>query len=366
MVFSIEAKMPSFQGLPFELVECIAESLCLHCTPRPSCQCSPRCVDVSPNSICYTRRDVPSWDPKARSHALGALCLTSRRLKDAAMRHLYHSPKTKRRWLLARTLLRHPHLAQHVKTLYFPEFLDECEKSAIPSEVLSYYQIQLDSYSKSMAEDERLERDNYIWEDYGINDLITMVASLCPMVEAVEAVVSYDIIFHLCPPASLQSLHTAELAYWDTENGMSLESLIPLFKAAPNLSVLRCRSVSDEGGEDLGLTLATVATVKQVEFFNSAMSADALRALLMAFPGLETFRYEAGGACVGYEQFNPSQARDLMMEHGWRLKRVAIDLVQARGTWDFMENEWNDWDEKETEEVVKAFQERGMSFEVEF
>ncbi|KAK4205396.1 hypothetical protein QBC40DRAFT_320102 [Triangularia verruculosa] len=357
--------MPSLQTLPFELLEQVTKSLCLRCTRRPSCRCSSDCIiDVSTykSSICHTR---PSWDPEARTRALGALCLTSHRLKDAATRHLYHHPHTKKWWLLAGTLLRQPRLARDVKTLYLPDKMGVYlpEKAALPPEFLSFYQAQLDHYSASVPEDEfRQRRDQRIWEINGDNDIVAMLSSLCPAVETIEAVVTEDVVFHLCPPASLPSLRTVELGFWgiEGEGGIPLRSLVPLFKAAPNLVVLRCHSMSDEeGGVGLGVT---AGTVEEVEFLNSAISADALRSLLEGCPGLKTFRYAAGSFCAGFAQFRWSQARDLIIEHAPRLERVVIDFA-GLVTWDSLA-EWEGWDEEQTEREVKSFKGRRIEFEV--
>lgn len=44
----------------------------------------------------------------------------------------------------------------------------------------------------------------------------------------------------------MPSLHTAGLMHRNTEVGFNLESLVPLLKAAPSLTTIRCHSVSDK------------------------------------------------------------------------------------------------------------------------
>lgn len=376
--------MASLQGLPTELLEHIIGSFCLRCTYPPPCQCTPRCIYISPNWTCATRQHLATpWDRdrKGRTLALHALCLTSRRLQDTATRHLYHHPDTTKWWLLARTLLDQPALAQHIKTLSFPEnFDDPPSKASLPPQVLSHYQAKLDSYfatapatvpeheHEGSPRERHLQNQAHVWEAYGSNDAIALVASLCPAAERFAAVVNHGSeagLLGLCLPGSLPALRRVEVSHWDTENGICLEVLVPLCRAAPGLEVLGCHALSDESeAGEAGMGGVTMAGLRRVDFVNSAMGAGALGDLLRACPGLEMFGYEAGGACIGYKQFTPSQARDLMMEHGGRLKRVVMDLSMAEHCWDDVEDEWLPWDEEETEEVVEAFKERGVDFAI--
>jgi hypothetical protein len=372
--------MASLQTLPIELLEHIVGSFSLYCTDRPRCQCTPRCIDISPNWTCSTSQDIGSWnrDRKERILALHALCLTSRRLQNTATRHLYHHPDTKKWWLLARTLIDQPALAQHVKTLSFPENFDERpSKDSLPPQVLSDYQAQLARYFATATvlpdeggspQDHHERNTLHIWQTNGGNDTTALLASLCPAVERLEAVVNYGMgvdLFELCLPGSLPALRTAELAHWDTENGIPLGALVPLFKAARGLEVLGCHMLSDESDPgEMGMEVGMAAALRRVDLVNSCIGAGALGDLLKACPGLEMFGYEAGGACIGYKQFTPSQAKELMMEHGKRLKRVVMDLSMAEGCWDDHEDEWVGWDEQETVGVVGAFKERGVEFEI--
>lgn len=366
--------MASLQALPFELVDGIVRSFCLHCCPpsRVRCTCSHSgCVAInSPHcdSSQYHSNGSLTIAHKTNSQALGALSRTSRRLHDAAARTLYHRPNTKKWWLLARTLINRPDLAQHVKELCFPEGLDMPEgESDVPPEVLAYRNAQRRAYAASLPEGERGEfaseaTANALFTEEDSEQAISLLTSLCRGAETIEAVVGYGNYFPYCAPGSLPALHTVELAHCDTEYGISLYQLQPLLKAAPNLRALRCRSVSeDEYEEDLGVTLDRVTVV---DFQCSAIHASALRAVLQACPRVETFLYSAGGATTGFEQFNPSEARDLLLEHCQNLKTVVLDLrfVDGGAEWD----EWDEWDEEEKGEAVDAFKERGVDFQIEW
>lgn len=353
--------MATLQDLPFELIKHIAESLCLHCTGPHSPDCETPVLAVSPYNSC----SCPESYVKESSRTLGALCLTSRRLRDAAIGPLYHYPSVARWWLLAGTALARPDLARHIKALYFYQAFaePESEEDVMPPAVASYFHAQVDKHRASLAEDEQIYLDYYLGSDpcnLSSDDsdkwATSILTSLCPGAEWIEAVVNSCLTpFDVCLLPPMLSLHTVELSHWDTENGINLGFMARLFRAAPNLRALRCRSVSDERGEEPGVAMQRLA---EVEFQNSAMNAAALKALLRACPRLETFKYEAGGGLVGYCQFDPAEAADLVSQYGTRLKKVVMDLRE--GTNSDPLASW-DWDEREG--VEKAF--AGMGIELE-
>lgn len=376
--------MALFKDLPFEVVVRIAETLCLHCTAPPLCACASRCNHTLRDYISFTGISIEEARV-ARIRALGALCLTSRHLRDAAVPHLYHCPYAQRWPFLVRTLLRRPDLARHVKTLHLPDRPGKTH--ALPPQVAHYFRTQVATYLATLP-DEASRSDflygladdarNILDGDSGRNgddidgglgdrdglegvDEFSLVASLCPRVELVKAVdacgtgplfIFGDGASPVSSVGGLPYLHTVELAHWDDEGGVSLSQLVPLFKAAPNLRVLRCYSLSDEGnGGELGVTMEKM---REVELLNSAMSAEALRLLLGACPRLEVFKYQAGGALVGDEQFHPGEARDLVLEHGRRLKKVVLDSIDL----------WEEWWEEDTQEVVQLFRAKGVEFQI--
>lgn len=315
------------------------------------------------------REGDPSND-RGRSRALAALCLASRRLNDAATRTLYHRPRTPKWWLLGGTLLARPDLAQHVKELYFPMGLDSPEieaaiapesEAAIAPEFLAYYNMKLEAHANNLSEPYRrgfLREHASLASNHSAPVRVSLVTSLCPRAETVKAVVNYFEVFDFCAPASLPSLRTVELVHCDSELGMDLKMLVPLSRAAPNLRTIRCFSLSEMFEDDLGVTLDQV---REIELQNSAVGAGALGVLLRACPRLETFVYEAGGTSVGDEQFDPSQARDVLLQHGRELKRVVIDLAYIAIVLDMVLGEW---DVNEKDAVLEAFEQRGIEFEL--
>ncbi|KAK3390719.1 hypothetical protein B0H63DRAFT_466329 [Podospora didyma] len=373
--------MPSLQSLPFELIQRIADSLCLHCTPLPQrCEWDiplrqpdwkPRdSLPVSSHCGCRRHR-VYVTEARVHSSALAALCLTSKRLRDAAARPLYHRPNTSKWWLLARTLLARPDdLARDVKELFSPEsFVEPEDESHVSPQVRAYLTSLVDAHVASMPEGYRREylrlraMNDKVMSMYD-TDKISLITTLCPNAETIEAVVWFGDIFCFSAPNSLPRLHTVELVEGDTEGGIEVTgSLLQLWKAAPNLQVIRGTSMSQEtAGEGRTQPLGVVLDkVKVVEFENSTISAEALALLLKLCPKLETFYYSAGDACVGYEQFDPSQAKELLLWHGNSLKKVELDL----GRWDCWE-EWDMWEEDDEADAIEAFEERGVEFKIEY
>jgi hypothetical protein len=309
---------------------------------------------------------------KARVRALAALCITSRWLKDAAIRPLYHRPDTQKWWLLTRTLLRHPSLAQHVKHICEPGWPESIASpralSTIPADVLSYYNITLKARAASIPEHDRerlLEflEDDALFSRSETAPQFSMLATLCPKLEALETTIGLHAPFHFLAPGSMPFLRSVEVSFWDTENGFSLAEVVPLLKAAPNLAAIELNSVDDEEDPDLGYVSDKV---KRVEFGVSAISAGALATVLRAFPAMEVFMYEAGGNLIGDVQFNPGQAKDMLLGHYGRLEKVELNLTEAWDHWDLDgENDWEEWTEAETLDVVETFKRRGIEFKLQ-
>lgn len=51
--------------------------------------------------------------------------------------------------------------------------------------------------------------------------------------------------------------------------------------------------------------------------------------ILRACPNLETLNYEAGGAAIGFEQFTPCEARDMIFQYAPGLRTVSLDMRSA-------------------------------------
>ncbi|KAK4163555.1 hypothetical protein QBC43DRAFT_289721 [Cladorrhinum sp. PSN259] len=99
--------------LPIEIIDMILANFCQYCN-----QDSKGIWNVF--SITGNPPGRISQEIRAKQRDLSSLCLTSRAINKSAARHLYHavSPHFLTTWwLLARTLIQRPDLAQHVKRL---------------------------------------------------------------------------------------------------------------------------------------------------------------------------------------------------------------------------------------------------------
>jgi hypothetical protein len=237
----------------------------------------------------------------------------------------------------------------------------------IPSDVLSYYKTTLEARAASLPERDRRWLLDYLEEDALLArsptaDKFSLLATLCPRVETLETTIGLHAPFHFLTPGSLPFLRAVEVAYYDTEMGFGLAEVVPLLRAAPNLAAILLASVDEEEGHDLGFVSDKV---KRVEFSNSAISPSALAAVLRAFPAMEVFIYHTGGTSTGDVQFNPSQAKDMLLGHNGNLKKVELSLADAWDHWGPSGlNDWEEWTEAETLEVVETFKRRGIEFEL--
>lgn len=358
--------MPCFEEIPFELLTSIAESI----GRRGTRDCSHGCMAVRPRwghgheCLLSTGPNAASvGECKSRSQTLAALSLTSRRLHAAATRELYRRPATHKWWLLARTLLARPELARLVDELCFPggfQSWADVVEADVSAEVLAYYRAKREAHIATLSDHARQFYNcdlssGVLNDDNEFEQAISVVVSLCPALKILEAEIGYFDMFHFCTPLSMLALHTVEVVHYDDRYGMNMEQMVPLFKAAPNLKVVRCRTISDEKYNDLGLTLPKVT---KLDLQNAALHADALRAWLVVCPNLETFTYEGGPPAVGLEQFSPSEALQLMMEHGRKLQKVVLDETEA------FVDVWTGWDERERQRVIDGFAAWGVKFEL--
>ena len=337
--------MGFFNNLPLELVEGIVAAFCVECTAGEEQEC---CY----SSNCYHADDEAAT--AARVSSLASLCLTSRHLNSVATRHLYHRPSYKKWWLLARTLLARRDLAQLAKGMRFTEY--RCvPKADCPPEVLAYFNEQKEAYLDQVPETKREDRRSRLKEDdlYTGNSNIELdvVASLCPNLTSLHAVVGYFHSFRFCTPQSMMHLHTVVISHADTELGLHLENARPLFQAAPNIASITYYMMASSSG--LGFALDKVTTL---DLQYSTIDGESLVNVLKAFPNLETLRYGMGGAIVSYEQFTVGDAKDAFLRHAPNLKSVVLDTLNN-------DNYDEDWDMDEMQELGRMLKERGVGVE---
>jgi hypothetical protein len=336
--------MGLFNNLPLELVEGIVAGFCVECTgEEEQCCYSSNCYHVDEETA-----------TAARLSSLASLCLTSRHLNSVATRHLYHRPSYMRWWLLARTLLARTDLAQLIKGMRFANYRS-VSKEDCPREVLAYFTEQKEAYLDRVPETKREKHRRRLGEDdlYEGNGNIELdiMASLCPSLTSLHAVVGYFGSFRFCTPQSMMRLHTIVISHADTELGLHLENARPLFQAAPNIASITYNMLSSSSGLDFALDKVTTLDLQY-----STIDGESLANLLKAFPNLETFRYGMGGAIVSYVQFTVDDAKDAFLRHAPNLKSVVLDTLDN-------DHYDEDWDVDEMREMGRELEERGVRFE---
>ncbi|KAL2172745.1 hypothetical protein VTG60DRAFT_2564 [Thermothelomyces hinnuleus] len=399
--------------LPTELISSIAEVFCLHCSAPRSCQCGKGCLAVGRG---LGRGGGPECEPecppseiRARICALDSLCRTSRRLWVVATPHLYHRPDADKWWLLARTLLHRSDLAQHVKRINYTGLEIKDEPDDIAPEVWSYYEarrkeaheaamLRVKSKYGSLRPDTELEDFDYWnmyerreghYENFGRSDSLpplefdlascdrhSLLATLCPEIEVLEAAMSLPSACYLSAPLTLPRLVSVELAWEDASvwlfERFGLRQLAKLFRAAPNLRVLRCSAVCDKANDGDLSEAATASALTHVELTRCTIMPHALAYFLRACSRLETLRYHADGGfdpMVGVDQFHPLQARDAILQYGGSLKKVAMDFsacLRWRDPTSLVEPPQDGWypSRGESEDFFQSFTERGIELEL--
>jgi hypothetical protein len=325
--------MAQFSNLPVELVDAILQALCLGCTPPEDDGCH---TCYSP--ICCCSAGSPA--DNSRVAALAALCLTSRQLNSLATVHLYHRPICDDRMaLLARTLLARKDLALLVKDLRVGEV--QFDPSQLDPETAAHFTRQFQAYQDGLSDDEResagpdrlpLGQNGQLSHESPVT--IDIMSSLCPNLKTLHATLGYFEGFRLCTPQSMPHLQTVTISHSDTELGIDLATAIPLFRAAPNITRMAFYMIA--GCSDLGGV--TLDKVTSLDFQNSSFSSDALTLILTAFPNLETFKYECGGASVGYDQFTLREAKAAFLAHAPKLNLVRLAAMDRT----FDDLEWAD------------------------
>lgn len=361
--------MQSISQLPAELIDEIVGSLCLYCCPP----------HTEPRE--YECQDEHCWSPEERLRVktLTSLCMTSKSLNASATRHLYHCPTPEKWSSLARTLITAPDKARCVKDLRLGVSDWPDDSSLIPETVVAYRGARIEAYVPVLGSVEDFDRAEY-FADYSFegtvhaegfvhyNDNITVdiVTSLCPSLERLEASLGYFKAFCFCAPNSLMALTHVSLRHNDTEGGLGLDDITDLFRAAPNLTSISLYQVSMEGDDDDGDdgddgsdndskdVPVPLHLVKYLRLQNSAVGKGALGVILRTCPNLETFEYDAGGSCIGYEQFTPLQAKDMIFRYAPSLRAFRLDLTNA----DFFVDDG----EVGFEEAEEALTSRGIDY----
>ncbi|KAK0625468.1 hypothetical protein B0T17DRAFT_617557 [Bombardia bombarda] len=154
--------MPTFSRLPPKLVTAVVEAVYMPPAPR-HCQCA--CCGCVPYDKSGKRRKDTDDE---HVDTLASLSLTSRQLNAIATWRLYIRPRCAKWWLLARTLIRRPDLAQHVKQLGISHMKDPGVRG---------------SGTRGKQPRHQYGSPDSISSENG-NDVIDLLSSLCPNAES--------------------------------------------------------------------------------------------------------------------------------------------------------------------------------------
>ena len=307
---------PSLLSLPLLVVEGIAEALCPHCTEETEL---------------YPWKTPLHWFENQHrmlinTQSLANLAVTCRAMHAVITPFLYHQPQgySPKRPGLFRTLAKYPELARRVKVLRLDydagivELPNDKDDREFLLSLAAQYGWSTDVQDGVSPDDTR-------------ELLTTLLIAMCPNLETLSTGRDYFEQFRLLQPATLPRLKDVYVAHLDTDMGMDLGELMPLYLAAPNIETFSAAMASGVGKGDSAL-----GNVTNLRLDSAGISTACLRTLLRSCPRLESFVYTAGGMTVNDRQFDGRSARRLLCRWAPGLKHLAMDLRDrdCMGDWD--------------------------------
>jgi len=361
-------------NLPIEMVELILDNLCYNHKKGPR--------EYYPYWHDDESKDFPPVDAVEAQSCLSALAhlrQSSRLLHDLATWRLFHTltetTVRTRWWLVARTLLMRPDLAQLVKHL---SLSSASAAPSLPEEVKAYFHEQVaavvpgrwkcDSDLYGVPWDEDLITPADLYDAEGTNVSFAILIRLCCNLETLDFVARSSVKpLSFCHPGSLLSLHSIYV-HWEVFGLMfDIFTLRRLLGAAPNLRLVHCRGAFRcfDIGEVAELVHLQQVTV--VQMTKCALGYEDLVALFRLCPNLKTFRY-CGVTSMNSDHFTPAEAAQAICKYVPNLECFELDLTD----WDLFIEHFTDDDLLEAkgrlEEMgimcnfVKGFQDMTPSF----
>ena len=318
-----ESRKRHFLSLPLLVLAGIAEALCPHCTEDPEFRIWRTPIHSShyPHPLLTCTR------------ALARLALTCKDLYAIVNPVLYHQLQGSGagRISLVRTLAKRPELARRVKVLRldFDTGIEPFENEEDRSFARTLA-VRLGWPTALLTVLDRETGDGFYHHSRMDDDFIAcLLIALCPNLERLSTTCDdFDDLERLLP-AALEHLKEFYLTHWDTEMGIGFQGVNQLYLAAPNIETITGHMTSSVGPDTLPLS-----NVRHLCLDWSCISAECLRTLLRSCPQLESFRYEAGGACVGDAQFSIKNLRRFLLRYVPRLKHLEVDFQQDCGMCD--------------------------------
>ncbi|KAK0642957.1 hypothetical protein B0T16DRAFT_459152 [Cercophora newfieldiana] len=204
--------MPALPNLPIEILETILEALC------------------SPDY---------AWDGgdlATPSQTLVSLSQSCQVLHDLTAQHLYRHPEPNN-WLLTRTLITRPDLAQLVRRLWLEHDYDD---SDIPPEVSDFYVRRIDEGNTASNTDTEYYHLDLIKQEGLGGAPSDVISSLCPNLEEFSCNNVLSGTPYFWTPNSMMKLKTVTLCNEPCDRiGAGLEDFEPLLFAAPNIEEIQ-------------------------------------------------------------------------------------------------------------------------------
>lgn len=347
--------MTKFRNLPMELVEKVLDELCIHHIQHLR--------DHSlegPSALAPYKNLLEKNTAEASSiAALGALCQTSKQFQELTTWRLYHTlgrlTISSKWWLVARTLSTRRDLGGLVRHLILHDLT--VPKVPLPVEVTAYFAGQvaiartidpdMDFTEGTLAE----EHDVIFDENNMCSAHLAVMTGLCPNLETLDVeTCGRATAFAFCQPASMPSLRSIRVFYYDTEGGYDLTAVEPLFRAAPNLNLLRCETTGCGSELPAGLKLEHLTTL---ELQQCVMNAGEFAHILRLCPNLRMLVYDGGGACQGDEQFTPQEAAEAVLALTPKLRSFSLNLCEWADTGFNLEDGFEEEDMIEAKEMLE-------------
>ena len=343
----------SLDWLPISVLMEIVEALCPHCTLGPTGPQSRRFWRAY-DGVTYSNTDTCS-----RIQSLASLARCNWTFNNVATPALYHQPKA--RLSLIRTLDQKPELCRHITNLYFDIAVGNFKK---PSEQDKAMLLRLAAKHSPGQLSIREENNAGLtsaadWlEEETDMFLEGLLVAMCPRVRDLFVPCGYSAQFPLSQPGTLPRLEHLHIAHTDTEMGTTLRSAASLIVAAPNLNKFWGYMInSTSNTEDLPFDNLT-----ELRFLSSCFGRNSLVSLLRACPVLESFSYEAGGACSGDVQFSPRDAQTALVRyHAHSLKYLELSMSEGEGMWDMNESDSDPGTDDHTEGDDDEYLSRGLA-----
>ncbi|KAK4442774.1 hypothetical protein QBC34DRAFT_443899 [Podospora aff. communis PSN243] len=271
-----------------------------------------------------------------RNSTLATLNRTCKALRELTTRRLYAEPRAlgTRAWLLARTLVTCPHLAQLVTSLDLSQFKSGGRIVGAPPELVEYY-------SQKMEQAKSIENTPHDNCNGAVSPPTTpdppgrlpyyLLSGLCPNLESLFCenwgclpginyfwapdsmmrLKKFSLDLEVCPGTGRQHWHCLHDAWADSA----------LLRAAPNIEEL---SFSSCFGRAYKFQFS-MPKVKVLHYTKSVFLVEELVATLVSLPNLEELGIDVTEKSI-FTNFTLPDATRAILTHGANMKKVSLSM----------------------------------------